>query len=177
MPPFIKALNEFGPLIVFFVVYKFYGGIIPATMAIVVCSLISIAVIYYYERKIPAMPLFTAGILVVFGSITVFTGDSTFIKIKPTIIYLLFATILLFGLFYNKIFLKAVLEKAFTLSDEDWIRFSKRWAYFFIFLACLNEAIWRNFSEELWVKFKVFGFLPLTIAFLLSQRSFFSKNK
>ncbi len=176
MPPFIKAMNEFGPLLAFFVVYKFYG-MIPATIVIVALSLITVAITYYYEKTVPAMPLFTAGLLLIFGSITIFTGDTTFIKIKPTIIYVLFAMILLFGLRFKKIFLKNILEKAFTLSDEDWIKFSKRWAYFFISLALLNEFIWRNFSEDLWVKFKVFGFLPLTIIFLLSQRAFFSKDK
>lgn len=176
MPKALKTLLDFLPLIAFFLSYRIYG-IIPATAVIVVLSLISLAIGYYFERKLLPMPLFTAILLLIFGSITIFTGNPTFIKIKPTIINLLFASILSVGLLFNKIFLKSLLSEQLDLSDKNWIIFSKRWIYFFLFLAVINEIVWRNFSEEFWVSFKVFGLISLTVIFVFMQRSFLLENQ
>lgn len=176
MHPRLKAAIDFAPLLVFFITQKLYG-IIPATIAIIILSIFSVVIMYYYEKRIAKVPLFTAILLLLLGSITVFTGNPTFIKIKPTIINLLFAMILLFGLAFNRIFLKDLMEEKLKLSDKNWIIFTKRWAYFFFFLAILNEIIWRNFSEDFWVNFKVFGILFLTLIFLFSQRTFLSDGQ
>lgn len=176
MPPLVRALIDFGPLVAFFVAYKFYG-IIAATAVVVILSVLGIVVTYYYDKKVPMALLFTTGLLVVFGAMTIFTGNPTFIKIKPTIVYLILAMFLLFGLARNKLFLKNILEQKLQLSEEEWVVFSKRWAYFFVFLALLNEFIWRNFSEDFWVKFKAFGFISIIFIFVYTQRSFFIKGK
>ena len=176
MPPFIKLAIEFGPLLAFFIIFKFYG-MMNATVAIMIASLISVAFTYYYEKKIPTALRITTIVILVFGAMTLLTGDSTFIKIKPTIINILFGAILLGGLAFNKVFLKNLLGDKLPLTDQAWIIFSKRWAYFFFFLAIFNEIIWRNFSDELWVKFKVFGSLIFFVIFICSQIPFINKHK
>jgi intracellular septation protein len=176
MNPVIKFITEVAPLLTFFLTFKFYGMIV-ATCSIVVLSLVSIAITYYYQRKVPIVTLFITLMIVVLGSITILTGNSTFIKIKPTIINILFATIIIGGLIFKKIFLKLALGSSINLSDEDWKIFSLRWAYFFLFLAIFNEVIWRNFSDDVWVKFKVFGILGFTIIFLICNRKFLSQDK
>jgi intracellular septation protein len=115
------------------------------------------------------MPLFSAIILGIFGSITIFSGNEIFIKMKPTLLNLLFALILFFGYFFKKPFLKYIFASKVELSEEAWILLSKRWGLFFIFLAVLNEIIWRNFTTDFWVKFKVFGILIISLIFTLTQ--------
>ena len=176
MPAFVKFFIEFAPLLIFYLVHKYYG-MVGATVAIIISSLISILVTYYYEKKIPSVPLYTTIILLIFGSITIFTGNTTFIKMKPTILYLLFAIILFWGSFTNRGLLKYIFGESIPLTDKAWIVFSKRWAYFFIAIALANEIVWRNFSEDLWVKLKVFGVIPIMFIFMASQLSFIAKNK
>src|SRR5262249_39516713 len=120
---------------------------------------------YIIARTIPVMPLVTAVFVIVFGGLTLYLADETFIKLKPTIVNLLFATILFVGLLTNRLFIKLVLEAAFQLTERGWLIVTRAWIVFFVFLAALNEAVWRNTSTDTWVNFKVFGIMPLTILF------------
>lgn len=177
MSPIIKFLTEILPILVFFVTFKYYG-MITATYSIVALSLASVGLTYYFHKKVPLVTIFITVLIVILGSITILTGNTTFIKLKPTIINLLFATIILGGLIFEKLFIKQVFENSINLSEDDWKNFSKRWAYFFLFLAIFNEIVWRNFSDDVWVKFKAFGIIFFTIIFLAMNRRFLSnKNK
>lgn len=175
-PPAIKLTLEIGQLFAFFIAYRLYGMIV-ATAVITSFAIADLIVVYYYEKVISKVSLITAGILLIMGALTLFTGDSRFIKMKPTLIYLIIALVLFIGVWMNKGLLKVVLGKAILMEDAAWKIFSKRWAYFFVFLAILNEFIWRNFSEDLWVKFKVFGIMILFFGFLAAQMPFIEKNK
>jgi intracellular septation protein len=169
LPASVKLLLDFAPLGVFFVAYKL-GGVMPATVALMAATSLSIGIIYAVERKIALAPLITGSVVLVMGGLTIATHDPEFIKIKPTIVNLLFGSILLGGLWFGKRgLLKYVLDVAFQMTDEGWRVLSRRWGFFFVFLAVLNEFIWRNFSEAFWVNFKVFGMFTLTIAFAISQ--------
>ena len=154
----LKFLSDFFPLIAFFLTYKLSthdNPIIPATICLIIATIISLSVIYYYNKKIAKMPLFSAILLGFFGGITVFSGNDIFIKMKPTIINLLFAAILFVGYFLNKPFIKYLANNQISLDDKSWLNLSLIWGFFFIFLAIVNEIIWRNFSTDFWVKFKV----------------------
>jgi intracellular septation protein len=162
----------------FFLIYKTSGAknpIIHATIGLVFVTLITLTISYIATKQIAVMPLFSAVVLSVFGFLTIFSGNEIFIKIKPTLINLLFAAILLFGYFSKKPLLKNLLGSAFDLKEEAWLELSKRWAIFFIFLAILNEFIWRNFSTDIWVQFKVFGILPISILFTIAQIPYIMK--
>ena len=127
--------------------------------------LVSLAVSYALTRHLPVMAMVTAVVVVVFGGLTLALQDDTFIKMKPTIIYLLFAGILLGGLFFNKPLLAIVFDSVFDLTEEGWRKLTLRWAVFFLALAVLNEIVWRTQTTDFWVSFKVFGVLPLTFIF------------
>ncbi|MFN7039208.1 MAG: septation protein A [Alphaproteobacteria bacterium] len=174
MTKIIKLICEIAPLGVFFYMHKPYG-IINATLGMVIATVIAVIINYFNEKKLSIAPLISAIILGIFGMLTVFTGDSTFIKIKPTIIYLVFAIVILGSVLINKNIIKMALGENLALPEEIWKKFSIRWGVFFIALAGLNEIIWRNFSESLWVKFKVFGFFPLIIIFFLTQAPLLGK--
>lgn len=178
----MKTLLEIGPLAIFFIAYKFAPNeetaLINATIYLVIATIIALSISWFRDRHIPAAPLISAILVVVFGGMTVALDDPLFIKLKPTIVNLLFAGILLgAGYFFRKGLLQFLLEAAMKMDDENWRILSIRWGYFFIFLAMVNEIIWRSFSEEFWMHFKVFGMLPLTITFALSQMPFMLKNK
>ena len=178
MPAFLKLIIEFGPLLIFFIAYKIHdANLIIATKYLMAFSVLSVAITYYYEKKIPKPLLYSTIILLVCGSITVITNDPIFIKIKLTIIYLLFSIIIFGGLFANKIILKSIFGHTILLLDKAWIILSKRFGYLFVLIAILNEIIWRNFSESFWLNFKVFGVLPIMLIFIISQISFLNKNK
>jgi intracellular septation protein len=130
-----------------------------------VAVLVALVISYILTRHLPIMPVVTAIIVVVFGGLTLFLHDATFIKVKPTIIYALFGAILLGGLFFNKPLLGMVLDSMFQLTEEGWRKLTLRWALFFFVLAVLNEIVWRNTSTNVWVDFKVFGVVPLTFIF------------
>jgi intracellular septation protein len=162
--PLLKLALDFGPLVLFFFANSRYG-IFAATATFMVAVLAALAVSYAMTRHLPVMPVVTAIIVVVFGGLTLFLHDATFIKVKPTIIYALFGAILLGGLFFGKPLLGMVLDSMFQLTDEGWRKLTLRWAIFFFVLAVLNEIVWRNTSTNVWVDFKVFGVLPLTFLF------------
>lgn len=167
MNPLLKFALELGPLVVFFFTNS-QLGIFTATMAFMVAIVLSLAVSYAISRTIPTMPLVTAVFVLVFGGLTVWLQDETFIKVKPTIVNLLFASILAFGLLTGRLFLKMVLDSALTMSDTGWLIMTRAWIGFFIFLALLNEIVWRTVSTDTWVTFKVFGVMPLTLLFSFS---------
>jgi intracellular septation protein len=162
--PFLKLALDLGPLILFFFANERFG-IFPATATFMIAVLAALAVSYAMTRHVAIMPVVTAIIVVVFGGMTLFLHDATFIKVKPTIIYALFGAVLTGGLIFNKPLLGIVFDSLFHLTDEGWRKLTLRWAIFFFVLAVLNEIVWRNTSTNVWVDFKVFGVMPLTFAF------------
>jgi intracellular septation protein len=166
--PFLKVVLDLGPLALFFFANSRYG-IFAATATFMVAILVALAVSYAMTRHLPIMPVVTAIIVVVFGGLTLILHDATFIKVKPTIIYALFGAVLLGGLFFNKPLLGMVFDSLFHLTQEGWRKLTWRWAIFFLVLAVLNEIVWRNFSTNAWVDFKVFGVTPLTFVFAALQ--------
>ncbi len=172
----LKFALDMLPLAAFFIGFKL-GDLFVATALIMAATVVSIAVSYVLEKKIAMNPLITGGMVMFFGGLTLLLKDDTFIKMKPTIINLLFAVVLIGGVvFLKKGLLRYVLEMAFTMPDAAWKTLSLRWGVFFVFLAVLNEVIWRNFSTDFWVNFKVFGMMTCTIAFTLSQFPFVKRN-
>jgi intracellular septation protein len=166
--PLLKLVLDLGPLLLFFFANSHYG-IFAATATFMVAVLAALAVSYAMTRHLPIMPVVTAIIVVVFGGLTLFLHDATFIKVKPTIIYALFGAVLLGGLIFNKPLLGVVFDSLFQLTEEGWRRLTWRWAIFFFALAVLNEIVWRNASTNVWVDFKVFGVVPLTFIFAALQ--------
>lgn len=165
----LKPLLELLPLAVFFIAYQL-GDLMVATAAIMAATLFTLGVTYLLDKTIAMNPLISGTMVGLFGGLTLLLQDDTFIKMKPTLVNLLFASILLGGVFLlKKPLLKYLLEMAFELTEEGWMTLTRRWGFFFIFLAALNEVIWRSFSESFWVNFKVFGMLPLSIVFMMLQ--------
>jgi len=162
--PLLKLALDLGPLALFFFANSQYG-IFVATAAFMVAVLAALMVSYVLTRHFPIMTVVTAIIVVVFGGLTLFLHDATFIKVKPTIIYALFGAVLIGGLVFNKPLLGVVFDSLFHLTEQGWRKLTWRWAIFFLALAVLNEIVWRNTSTNVWVDFKVFGVLPLTLLF------------
>jgi intracellular septation protein len=163
-----KLLIELGPLLVFFGANA-AAGIYVATAAFMVVTLIALVVAKWRYHKLPVMPLVSGAVVLVFGTLTLYLRDETFIKLKPTIVYLIFAALLGAGLLLKKPVLELLLGPVFNLTVQGWRKLTFRWALFFIAMAVVNELVWRNFSTDTWVTFKAFGFLPITFAFALSQ--------
>ncbi|MDP6342263.1 MAG: septation protein A [Alphaproteobacteria bacterium] len=166
--PLLKLLLEIGPLVLFFLVNA-RAGIFWATAGFMVAICASLLGTWYLEHRLPKLPLVTGVFVLVFGGLTLILQDELFIKLKPTVVNLLFAAILLGGLIWRKSFLKSLLGPMFPMSDQGWRILTFRWALFFVFLALLNEIVWRNASTDTWVSFKVFGIMPLTILFSVLQ--------
>jgi len=163
-----KLIVELGPLLVFFGVNALYG-IFAGTGAFMVATVLSLGFAWWRYHKVPTMPLVSAVIVLVFGSLTLYLHDDTFIKLKPTIVYTMFAVLLLGGLVTGRPVLAFLFGPVFHLTEEGWRKLTLRWAVFFIAMSVLNEFVWRNFSTDTWVSFKVFGFLPITFLFALAQ--------
>ncbi len=174
-PKWLKPATEYGPIMIFFAVY-YAGDLFAATAAIMVATVISLAVSYVFERRIPMMPLITAIIVGVFGGLTLWLKDETFIKMKPTIVQTLFGLVLLGGLAFGKLFLKSMMGTVWKVSDSAWRTLTQRFAAYFFAMAILNEAVWRTQSTDFWVNFKVFGLMGLMFAFILSQIFFVQAN-
>lgn len=166
--PMVKFALELGPLALFFISYSRLG-IFAATGVLMASVLVTLAVSYAMLRRIPIMPLVTAAIVLIFGSLTLVLHDETLIKIKPTALYLLFGGALFVGLWIKKPLLKILFDGALHVTEEGWRKLTWRWAFFFLALAILNEIVWRTQTTDLWVKFKTFGFLPLTLIFAVAQ--------
>jgi intracellular septation protein len=187
--PLIKLALDIGPLLLFFfansrpalfepllrpiipaaVATGERAGIFVATAVFMVAIVAALVASYVLTRRLPMMALVSAVIVLVFGGATLALQDELFIKLKPTIIYLLFAGVLFGGILFRKPLLSMVFDQMFHLTDEGWRRLTVRWALFFLFLAVLNEIVWRTTSTDTWVTFKVFGILPLTFVFAALQ--------
>lgn len=162
--PILKLVLDVGPLVLFFAANAKFG-IYAATGAFMVAVLVALAVSYVLTRHLAVMPLVTAAIVLVFGSLTILLHNDVFIKLKPTIIYVLFGGTLLVGLAFGKSFIGILFDSVFDLTEEGWRKLTWRWGVFFLALAVLNEVVWRNFSTDFWVSFKLFGVVPLTFLF------------
>ncbi len=166
--PLVKLALDLGPLVLFFFANARYG-IFAATAAFMVAIVAALIVSYLLIRRWPVMPLVSAFIVLVFGGLTLLLHDEVFIKVKPTIIYLLFAGTLIGGLIMGKQLLAIVFDSMFHLTDEGWRKLTLRWAAFFLFLALLNEIVWRTQTTDTWVSFKAFVVVPLTFVFAMLQ--------
>ncbi len=181
--PALKLALELGPLLVFFfgnlrgewLVGKFPalaalgGPLFVATGLFMIATVLSLIVSKIMLKHLPVMPFVSGIVVLVFGSLSIWLQDETFIKMKPTIVNSLFGVVLLGGLFFGKSLLGYVFNAAFQLDEEGWRKLTLRWGIFFLFLAVLNEIVWRNFSDAAWINFKVWGTMPITILFTLSQ--------
>jgi intracellular septation protein len=189
LSPGLRLTLDLGPLIVFFVANMRpalfapllrpllstellegpHAGIFTATAVFIPAVLIALAISYAKTRHLPVMPMVTAVVVVVFGGATLILQDEQFIKLKPTIIYVLFGTVLIGGLAFGKSLLGMVFDSVFNLTEEGWRKLTLRWALFFLALAVLNEIVWRTQSTDFWVAFKVFGVVPITFVFAALQ--------
>jgi intracellular septation protein len=172
-------LADFGPLLIFFVIYFNNDNDLKiAIPPFIIATVVALAVVYFLEKRIPMVPL-TGGILItLFGGLTLYFDNKIFFYMKPTIINLLFAAVLFFGKFFTKKpLLKKFFQNAFDLEDEGWKKLNYRWIGFFIFVAILNEIVWRTQSEVFWVNFKVWGLLPISFIFAASQFPLINKYK
>ena len=176
---FIKFATDFGPLLAFFIIYyKNDKDLVSAIPALIIATLIAICIIYMLEKRIPILPLMGAVLVCLFGGLTIFFDNPIFIYLKPTIINLIFAFALFFGkVVLNKNFLKKLFESSIKLEEAGWDKLIIRWIGFFIFLAILNEAVWRTQTEEFWINFKVWGILPITFIFTAFQLPLIQKYK
>ena len=175
----LKFIADFGPLLIFFTVYyKSGNNLSVAIPPLIIATIIAVGVIYFLEKKIPYIPLIGGVIISLFGGLTLYFNNPVFLYMKPTIINVIFAITLIVGKnFFNKNFLKFFFETAFQLDELGWGKLNNRWAYFFIFLAVLNELVWRTQPETTWVNFKVWGILPLTFIFTALQLPMINKHK
>lgn len=183
LDPLTKLALEMGPLAIFYLAnfkgqwlieniglfHYFTKSIFPATALFIVAIVASLAISFYLTRKLPIMPLVSAIFVIIFGSLTLWFRDATFIKIKPTIVNAIFGFILLGGLYFKKPLLGYIFDASFQLTPIGWHKLTFRWGIFFLFLAILNEIIWRCFSTTFWANFKVFIVSPITLIFFLTQ--------
>ena len=176
---FLKFITDFGPLLIFFIVYYKSGkNLTTAIPPLIIATIIAVALVYFIEKKIPYVPLIGGIVITLFGGLTLYFNNPIFIYMKPTIVNLIFACVLIVSnILYKKNFLKIFLQSAFQLDDIGWNKLNFRWAYFFIFLAFLNEIVWRTQPEVIWVNFKVWGILPITIIFTAFQIPIINKYK
>ena len=177
--PIIKLAADFGPLLVFFIIYfNNENDLKVAIPPFIVATLISLIVIYFLEKRIPMVPLIGGVLITLFGGLTLYFDNKIFFYMKPTIINLLFAGVLFFGKYFTKKpLLKIFFQTAMNLENEGWEKLSNRWIVFFIFIAILNEIVWRTQTEAFWVNFKVWGLLPISFLFAASQISLINKYK
>ena len=196
MRPWIKLAIEAGPLVVFFLVNGRKGlpelrhlwlppgaepmaqqAIFEATGAFMLATVVALIAGWMTERKLPIMPLVSGIFVLFFGALTLVLADELFIKIKPTLVNSLVAVILFGGLLAGRSLLKPLLGAAVQLTDRGWRILTLRWAVFFVVLAILNEVVWRNFSTDFWVSFKLFGIMPLTLLFAAAQTPLFLREQ
>lgn len=188
--PLLKFALELGPLMVFFfansrgewlastfpVLGELGKPIFIATGLFMAATAIALTVSWILTRTLPIMPVISGIVVLVFGALTLWLQNDTFIKMKPTIVNTLFGAILLGGLLFGKSLLGYVFHAAFRLDEAGWRKMTIRWGVFFLVLAVLNEVVWRNFSTDFWVAFKVWGTMPITIAFTLAQMPLIMKH-
>tara|TARA_X000000368_G_C23014280_1_gene704921 strand:+ start:1109 stop:1654 length:546 start_codon:yes stop_codon:yes gene_type:complete len=175
----LKFITDFGPLLIFFTIYyKSGNNLIVAIPPLIIATIVAVVIMYFVEKKIPYVPLIGGVIITLFGGLTLYFKNPIFIYMKPTIVNIIFAGILIISkAFFQKNFLKLFLQTAFKLNELGWDKLNFRWAYFFIFLAILNEIVWRTQPEATWVNFKVWGVLPITFIFTAFQIPLINKYK
>ena len=175
LSPLTKIIVEMGPLLLFFAANA-YAGIYWATGIFMAASFVAL----FYSRlktgRFALMPLIATGFVAVFGLLTIWLHDDIFIKVKVTLVNVLFGLTLFFGLLFERPFLKQILGETIQLKDIGWRKLTLRWMVFFFCVAILNEIIWRNFNTDVWVNFKVFGLLPLTFVFAILQFPLMQKH-
>lgn len=173
----LKFIADFGPLLIFFIYYKKFG-MTEAILPLIIATIVATGILYFVEKKIPKVPIISAVIVSLFGGLTLYFDNKIFFYMKPTIVNLLFAFVLFFGSFFlKKNLLKSLLESSIQLEEMGWELLNKRWMIFFILLAFLNEIVWRTQTEDFWVKFKVFGIIPITFIFMMFQINLIKKYK
>ncbi|MGH1378663.1 MAG: septation protein A [Alphaproteobacteria bacterium] len=175
-PNWLKPVVDYVPLIAFFGSYKYSDDIILATKVIIGVTALAIILSLLVARRVPVMPLVTAIVIGVFGGLTVYFQDDTFIKMKPTIIQCAFAIILGAGLLLKRVWLKPIFGGAIDMTENAWRTLTWRFVMFFFASAALNEIVWRTQSTDFWVSFKVFGLMGISIVFVLSQMPFISRH-
>ena len=176
---FLKFITDFGPLLIFFVIYyKSGNNLTVAIPPLIISTIIAVIIMYLVEKKIPYVPLIGGIVISLFGGLTLYFDNPIFLYMKPTIVNIIFASILIISkTFFDKNFLKFFLQTAFQLNEDGWNKLNFRWAYFFIFLAVLNEFVWRTQPETTWVNFKVWGMLPITFIFTALQLPLINRHK
>jgi intracellular septation protein len=174
-PQIRRLLLDLGPLLIFFASFKFLG-IFAATAAFMAAVMVALVAGFVLERRLSPMPIFTAVLVLIFGGLTLYLKNEMFIKIKVTVLYGFFGSVLIGGLAFNRLFIKYVFAQAFELDEPGWRQLTWRWGLFFIVLAILNEAVWRNASTDTWVNFKTWGIIPLIFLFALAQTPFVMKH-
>jgi intracellular septation protein len=176
---FLKFITDFGPLLIFFTIYYKNGNNLTiAIPPLIIATIVAVVVMYFIEKKIPYVPLIGGIVITLFGGLTLYFDNPIFLYMKPTIVNIIFAgTLIISKIFFDKNFLKFFLQTAFQLSEIGWNKLNFRWAYFFIFLAILNELVWRTQPEATWVNFKVWGMLPITFIFTALQLPLINKHK
>lgn len=167
-PQLLKFSLELGPILVFFVT-NMLAGFFWGTGVFMAVTVVALLLSWMLLRRIPVMPLVSGVFILLFGALTLVFEDEFFMKVKPTVLNLLFAATLFVGLSLNKLFLKLIFGELFRLKDEGWRVLTMRWAFFFLFLAGLNEFVWRTYSTETWIAFKGAGIFPMTMLFALAQ--------
>ena len=177
--PIIKFAADFGPLLIFFTIYfNNENDLKVAIPPFIVATLIALIVIYSLEKRIPMVPLISGVLITFFGGLTLYFDNKVFFYMKPTIINILFAAFLFFSKYFTqKPLLKIFFQNAFNLEDEGWKKLNYRWIGFFLFIAILNEIVWRTQTEAFWVNFKVWGLLPISFLFAASQITLINKYK
>ena len=176
---FVKFITDFGPLLIFFTIYFNNDNDLKLALPpFIIATLVALLIIYYLEKKISFVPLLSGILITFFGGLALYFNNPVFYYIKPTIINLLFAGVLFFGKYFTeKPLLKIFFQNSFNLEDIGWKYLTQRWIYFFIFLALLNEVIWRTQTEVFWVNFKVWGLLIISLVFAASQITIINKYK
>ena len=176
---FLKFITDFGPLLIFFAIYyKSGNNLSVAIPPLIIATITAVIIMYFVERRIPYVPLIGGIVISLFGGLTLYFDNPIFLYVKPTIVNVIFAGILIISkIFFGKNFLKFFLQTAFQLNENGWNKLNFRWAYFFIFLAFLNEIVWRTQPETTWVNFKVWGMLPITFVFTALQLPLINRHK
>ncbi len=175
----IKFITDFGPLLIFFIIYYNSGkNLKVAIPPLIIATIVAVVIIWFLEKKIPYIPLLGGILISLFGGLTIYFNNPIFIYMKPTIINILFGMALFFGKYFSsEPILKKILGKSIKLNDLGWQILNIRWMYFFFFLALINELVWRTQTEEFWVNFKVWGLLPLTFTFTIFQVNIINKYR
>lgn len=171
----VKLAIEMGPLAIFFIA-NWLGGIFPGTAVFMVATVIALAASWALTGKIAMVPLISAVFVALFGALTLWLHSDLFIKVKVTMINALFGAVLLGGVAFGRSYIKLIMGEAMKLPDQAWRTLSIRWGLFFLAMAVLNEIVWRSFTTDQWVNFKVFGLLPLTLVFAIANAPFMAKH-